>query len=124
MGCRRGHYLLAGTALVGAGLAGLAARRVEVRGDSMRPTLEPGDRLVVVRTRRCRPGHLVALADPRQPWRLVVKRVETASAAGVTVRGDNAGTSTDSRHYGPVAPGSVRGRAVYRYSPEWRRGRL
>ena len=129
---RPGHYLLVGPALAGLVLAGagLVRRlpapvgRVEVRGDSMRPALEPGDRLMIVRTRRFRPGHLVALADPRVPGRLVVKRVSAASAAGVTVLGDNAGASTDSRQYGPVRLGSVRGRAVYRYWPERRRGRL
>ena len=129
---RPGHYLLAGltlagTALAGAGLVrrlGIPVSRVEVRGDSMCPTLAPGDRLMIVRTRRFRPGHLVALADPRVPERLVVKRVSAATEAGVTVLGDNAGASTDSRHYGPVTLGSVRGRAVFRYSPEGRRGRL
>ena len=131
---RPGHYLLAAAvaagsvaavvvAVVAAGLAPWA-RRVEVRGDSMRPALEPGDRLVIVPARRLAPGQLVALADPREPARLVVKRVAAASATGVTVLGDNPTASTDSRHYGPVAPGAVRGRAVYRYSPEWRRGRL
>ena len=125
---RPGHYLLAiavvGSVAAAAGAVGRRSGRVEVRGDSMRPALEPGDRLVIVPARRLSTGQLVALADPRQPGRLVVKRVASASATGVTVLGDNAAASTDSRHYGPVAPGSVRGRAVYRYAPEWRRGRL
>ena len=98
--------------------------RVEVRGDSMRPALEPGDRLVVVRGRRPRPGQVVAVADPRQPGRVVVKRVADVSAAGVVVLGDNSAASTDSRHFGPVATAAVRGRVVYRYWPESSRGRL
>jgi len=115
--------MLVGTGLAGIGLARRVGR-VEVRGDSMRPALEPGDRLVVVRSRRFGPGHLVALADPGAPGRLLVKRVTAVSGTAVTVAGDNAAASTDSRHYGPVELGSVRGRAVYRYAPEWRRGRL
>lgn len=95
-----------------------------VSGDSMRPALEPGDRLLVVRAGRLRPGQVVAVADPRHPGRLVVKRVASRSDAGITVIGDNAAASTDSRHYGPVAPRAVRGRAVWRYWPESRRGRL
>jgi nickel-type superoxide dismutase maturation protease len=95
-----------------------------VHGESMRPSLEPGDRLVVVRTRRPRPGQVVALDDPRQPGRVVVKRVAAAGDAGVTVVGDNPAASTDSRHYGPVPATVVRGRAVWRYWPESRRGRL
>jgi nickel-type superoxide dismutase maturation protease len=90
----------------------------------MRPALEPGDRLVVVRGRRLRPGQVVALADPRRPGRLVVKRVTEATGAGITVLGDNAAASTDSRHYGAVPLACVRGRAVWRYWPQSRRGRL
>jgi nickel-type superoxide dismutase maturation protease len=98
--------------------------RVEVRGDSMRPALEPGDRLLVVRGRAVRVGDVVAVDDPRQPGRTMVKRVAGCGDDGVTVLGDNAGASTDSRAFGPVAPGAVRGRAVYRYLPDSRRGLL
>ncbi len=90
----------------------------------MRPALEPGDRLVVVRGCRPRPGQVVAVADPRQPGRVVVKRVADVSGAGVVVLGDNSAASTDSRHFGPVATAAVRGRVVYRYWPESSRGRL
>ena len=99
-------------------------RRVEVAGDSMRPSLQPGDRLLVVRSRRLRAGDVVALADPRQPARTVVKRVATVGPDGVTVLGDDPGASTDSRTYGPVPRALVHGRAVYRYWPEQRRGRI
>ncbi len=97
---------------------------MEVVGDSMRPTLEPGDRLVLSRLRRARPGDLVAVADPRQPQRTVVKRLVEVSPAGLTVLGDNPAASTDSRAFGPVSADTVRGRVVYRYHPESRRGRL
>lgn len=88
----------------------------------MRPTLAEGDRLVVVRDGRARPGDLVVVPDPRDQGRLVVKRVVYSSAAGLTVRGDNPRASTDSRDFGPVAASSVRGRVVYRYGPAARRG--
>lgn len=99
-------------------------RRVEVDGDSMLPALRPGDRLLVVRARRPRPGDVVTVADPRLASRTMVKRVGAVGAGGITVLGDNAGASTDSRTLGPVAPGAVRGRAFYRYHPADRRGRL
>ena len=102
------------------------ARRVErvaVEGDSMLPTLLPGDRLVVVRRRQARPGDLVTVPDPRHPTRVMVKRVARVGPAGVVVRGDNPHASTDSRRFGPVPTASVRGRVVYRYFPEHRRGR-
>ncbi len=98
--------------------------RLEVTGESMRPTLEPGDRLLLLETRRVRVGDLVVVPDPRRSSRMVVKRVVGASPAGLTVRGDNSVASTDSRQFGVVPLPSVRGRVVYRYLPDTRRGRI
>lgn len=104
-------------------LAGLGAfRRVVVEGDSMRPTLVPGDRVVAVRCRRPRPGDLVVLADPRLAARTLVKRVAAVAPGAVSVVGDAPDASTDSRTFGPVP--SVWGRVVYRYGPRERAGRL
>lgn len=97
-------------------------RRMEVEGDSMRPTLLPGDRLLVLRTRRARVGGLVVVGDPRRPRRLMVKRVAEVDRRGVTVLGDNPAASTDSRFLGPLA--RVEGRPLYRYYPPGRAGRL
>ncbi|HEX2064345.1 MAG TPA: S26 family signal peptidase, partial [Acidimicrobiales bacterium] len=58
-----------------AAAASALLRRVEVQGDSMRPTLLAGDRLLVLRLGPVRPGDLVVVADPRQPDRRMVKRV-------------------------------------------------
>lgn len=98
-------------------------RRIEVVGQSMRPTLEPGDRLLLVRTRRVKVGDLVAVVDPRAAGRIVVKRLTEASPKGLTVLGDNPLVSTDSRVFGLIGPSAVRGRVVYRYHPASRRGR-
>jgi len=90
----------------------------------MRPALEPGDRLVVVKGRSARPGDVVALPDPRQPGRIVLKRVAARGPEGLMVLGDNRAASTDSRAWGQVDPSTVHGRAVYRYFPDSRRGLL
>jgi signal peptidase I len=90
----------------------------------MAPSLLPGDRLLVARPGRLRTGDIVAFPDPREPTRLLVKRVWTVTDAGVDVRGDNAGASTDSRTFGLVAREAVIGRAVYRYEPRRRAGAL
>jgi len=95
----------------------------------MRPVLEPGDRLLVVRRRRYRVGDLVAARDPRVPERIVVKRVKRVSGADMArrqyeVQGENAEASTDSRHFGPVAHAGIVGRVVYRYGPPGRVGRV
>ncbi len=109
--------------VVSAGLWG-AVRRVEVAGDSMLPTLHPGDRLLVLRRAPPRVGNVVAVVDARVPARTMVKRVAAVEHRGVTVLGDNPAASTDSRQLGPLAPAAVRGRAFYRYFPPPRRGRL
>ena len=107
----------------------LPLRRLEVAGESMIPTLRPGDRVLVVAglgpfRPPIRTGDLVALADPRAPARVMVKRVTAVAGGRVEVRGDNAAASTDSRHFGPIDRAAVVGRVVYRYHPEARRGRL
>lgn len=90
----------------------------------MRPALEEGDRLLVVRRRRYRVGDVVALPDPRLPERVVVKRVAAVDGDRLEVLGDDPAGSTDSRSFGPVAARTVIGRAVYRYAPPARAGRL
>ena len=98
--------------------------RVEVSGLSMAPTLQPGDRLVVWRTRSVRPGDIVAAPDPRQPERTVLKRVTSVDPEGVFLMGDNPVQSTDSRQFGRVPIKSLLGKAIYRYAPPGRAGRL
>lgn len=108
-----------------------------MRGGSKRPTLEPGERVPALRL-RVRPGDLVVLRRPGEPDRVLLKRVAAvpggaadlgegvwvSAGAGYLVVGDNRPRSTDSRHFGPVDAGNVLGRAVYRYAPVERRGRL
>jgi nickel-type superoxide dismutase maturation protease len=94
---------------------------VVVDGDSMRPALEPGDRLLVLRLPP-RVGDVVALDHA---GRTMVKRVAAITPGGeVTVHGDNAAASTDSRTFGPIPRSSIVGRAVYRYAPAARSGRV
>jgi nickel-type superoxide dismutase maturation protease len=98
--------------------------RLAVEGESMRPAFLPGDRVLVLRTRHLRPGDVVAVRDPRQRRRTMIKRVHSVVGDAITVLGDDAGASTDSRTFGPVHSRDVRGRAIYRYAPVHRRGRL
>jgi nickel-type superoxide dismutase maturation protease len=101
-----------------------ACSRIVVAGESMRPAFEPGDRVLVVPVLRLRPGQVVAVPDPGRPDRLLLKRVLSTGSGLVELRGDNEQASTDSRHFGPVPRSSVAGRAVYRYAPAGRVGRL
>jgi len=102
-------------------------RRVEVTGESMQPSLRPGDRLLVARVPAAWPlriGSLVAVPDPRSPRRLLVKRAVLTGPGWVDVRGDEPDRSTDSRTFGPVPRRSVLGPVLYRYAPPGRTGRL
>ena len=114
---------LALTALA-AGWASRQLERTEVAGDSMRPALQPGDRLLVRRTKSLKVGDIVAAADPRRPARTVLKRAAAVDDSGVFLVGDNDARSTDSRHFGLVPLSLVRGKAVYRYAPSGRAGRI
>jgi nickel-type superoxide dismutase maturation protease len=94
-------------------------RRIAVEGDSMAPTLLPGDRLLVWPVRRVRPGQVVAV---RHDGRLLVKRVAAVGNLGVEVRGDNPTRSTDSRTFGALPRRAVVGQVLYRYAPSDRSG--
>jgi nickel-type superoxide dismutase maturation protease len=98
--------------------------RVAVEGDSMSPTLQPGDRLLAQRAVGVGLHDLVVVKDPRQQDRLLVKRVASISRAGVEVLGDNPSSSTDSRIFGIVPRELVVAVAKYRYAPAHRAGKL
>ena len=106
------------------------SRRFAVVDDSMRPTLLPGDRVLVdpraFRHRPPRVGEVVVLRDPQDPHRRLVKRVATwdEGTGTLSVRGDDPARSRDSRSFGAVSYRSVVGLVWFRYLPRERRGPL
>jgi nickel-type superoxide dismutase maturation protease len=103
--------------------------RAAVTGESMAPGLLPGDWLLVdpdaFRREPPRPGDLVVASDPREPGRLLVKRVRAVEADGaLRLAGDAPERSTDSREFGPVDATSTSGRPWFRYWPWRRMGRV
>jgi signal peptidase I len=122
-----------------AAVAGLAAAygfrrwrpfRIEVEGTSMRPTLEPGDWAIAVRARRLRRGDVVIVEHPDRVGFELVKRVThlpgdvAPDGLGlvdlVWVEGDDPEGSSDSRTFGPLLPGLVRGRVLLVWWPPGR----
>lgn len=87
----------------------------KVRGKSMEPYAHEGDFVLV----RCFfPGEkahtqdVLIAPDPRNPHRLLLKRVAGVTDGGYHIRGDNESESTDSRSFGDVA--DIRGRVIAR----------
>jgi nickel-type superoxide dismutase maturation protease len=90
--------------------------RVAVAERSMEPTLRPGDWLLVLRTRRIRPGGLVVAWHPSRPTLLLVKRALRREPGGWWLQSDSPnGAAADSRAFGPVPPGLIEGRVLLRY---------
>lgn len=90
-----------------------------VRGDSMRPTLGPGDRLLVRYRRLPRPGQVAVgrFADGT----VAVKRAVERRPDGWWLLSDNPVGGVDSRHRGVVPDAAVVGVAVARLWPRPRR---
>ncbi len=76
----------------------------------------------MVRARGLHPLDVVAVRDPRDPKRVLVKRIGAVLEDEVVVRGDNPAASTDSRSFGPVPKSAVIGQVVRCYAPSWRAG--
>ncbi len=93
-------------------------RRFRVEDDSMRPTLEPGDYVVVnrwaYRFRKPAKGDLVVVRDPARWDRFLVKRIFDAHPTRIELVGDNEGRSRDSRTFGPIAFEAVVGKVWIR----------
>lgn len=137
VGARRSLYLRYGvraaTALAGALFAyklfeALTSTRYAVAGDSMRPTLAPGDYLLVSLMAYARsrpsPGDIVVVRDPERVGMTLIKRIAATSEGAYVVLGDNGSASRDSRAFGPVPRDDILGRAWLRYWPPRRFGLL
>ena len=104
--------------------------RFEVQGQSMTPTLEPGDYVLATplpqRLCRPRPGWIVVARRPDRPGLTVIKRVAAVDhgGGGLILLGDNPEGSSDSREFGSLARRHLLGVAWLRYWPPWRAGLL
>lgn len=91
--------------------------RVAIAGPSMEPTLRDGEWWLARSGGPVAVGDLVVLDSPEHPGLVLVKRVTRATDHGWWVEGDNPAESRDSRHFGAVDPGRIRGGLLVRYRP-------
>jgi nickel-type superoxide dismutase maturation protease len=99
----------------------LGLRRVVVTGDSMLPSLRPGDCLLVSARSGFDVGDVVVARRPGVPDLLLVKRVVRRDDAGWWLLSDNAAAGLDdSRAFGVLPDACVVGKVLLRYYP-WRR---
>ncbi|HLC99519.1 MAG TPA: S26 family signal peptidase [Patescibacteria group bacterium] len=93
--------------------------RFIVEGDSMTPTYQRGDRLLIDplfwRIIGLHINDIIVLRDPRDS-RLILKRIKDILPTGkFFVDGDNEAHSTDSRHFGPILKKQIVGRVWRKY---------
>lgn len=90
--------------------------RFKIAGNSMKPTLQPGDIVIVSKIpywfKHPAVNDIVAVHDPRDN-KILIKRVTRTKNGHYFVEGDNKAYSTDSREFGMVEKGMVVGKVVY-----------
>jgi nickel-type superoxide dismutase maturation protease len=106
--------------------------RVAVEGESMSPTLRPGDFLIATRSGRIDRGALLVLEHPDKPGYEMVKRLAGVPGDSIEGRslgsdefwmlGDNPPASIDSRSMGAFDRSAIRGVILFRYWPPDRLG--
>ena len=88
-----------------------------VEGDSMSPTLNSGEAVLIDPRAKIDVGDIVLADHPYKSTVTILKRVAEVNADGsIRLLGDNDVESTDSRTFGPVSIKSVIGRVECRLS--------
>ena len=93
--------------------------RYRVDGDSMRPTLSPGDFVLVDPLAfKDQPPRLGDVVIARHPYRaqMLIKRVSEIVDDGVILIGDQPEASSDSRGFGRIAFSAIIGQVTSRIS--------
>ena len=91
-------------------------RRVLVDGESMSPTLLPGESLLVqddfYKYHPPQVGDVILLQHPTQPDLVMVKRIHKIKDTEILVLGDNQSKSTDSRDFGFIKNSNILGKVT------------
>jgi nickel-type superoxide dismutase maturation protease len=93
---------------------------VRVIGDSMLPTLQCGDFLLIKRIGPIEVGDLVAVQVDPASDQLLIKRVVDIEAGLYWLSGDNVKASKDSRSFGWISEQQIMGTVLIRYWPKFK----
>ncbi len=80
----------------------------------MEPTLRDGDWLIYkplkfIQYNQLNSGSIILLKHPKEPNKIIIKRIFSEKSYGIDVRGDNPLSSTDSRQFGLIQKESIIG---------------
>ena len=95
----------------------LLGRRLafRVEGDSMAPTLNDGDTVLIMPRANATPGDIVLAKHPYKQSVKILKRIaEVDAGSRYKLVGDNLDASTDSRVFGTVSEDDLLGKVVCR----------
>ena len=94
-------------------------KRFVVKGHSMQPLFNPGDRVIINRWAYLfsppKPGDLVAFWLQDESSDILLKRIKTISGNRVFVIGSNPNDSLDSSSFGAVSKNKVIGKFLTKY---------
>lgn len=92
-------------------------RRFKVTGESMMPSLQPGEQILIApyiyRQQLPQLGDIIVTTHPQQKQLMIVKRITRINEDGsYFVTGDNLAASNDSRHWGTIKLTDIIGKAT------------
>lgn len=88
---------------------------VKVRGESMAPTLAPGNYLILTKARTFRSGFVVLVDHPK--YGRIIKRISSVTDSFVRLEGDGV-DSTSSDDMGDVSLSHIKGKALWAITPK------
>jgi nickel-type superoxide dismutase maturation protease len=87
-------------------------KRVRIEGNSMLPTLNNGDEVLIELTANVKINDIVLVKHPYKQSVKIIKRISQINENGVFLVGDNPSESSDSRTFGFVPIKNIEGKVV------------
>jgi nickel-type superoxide dismutase maturation protease len=91
-------------------------QRYRIEGNSMLPTLQNGDQVLVEKKEDYQINDIVVAKHPYQKNVILIKRVSEINEKGFYLLGDNQSESTDSRTLGTFQPKEIIGKVICKLS--------